>query len=187
VGDNEFQDDGLAARTKLVIPSQHTEEVLQVSYVSAVVSQFGHTYIVLDKDYGTDGIVRRIKRHAGQIIDLGTAFDCQLKATINWEDKDGTIVFDLDADAYNKLVLRNTNSDTPILLILLCLPPDRKEWISVDANSFQIRRCCYFSYLTGEPTSNTGSKRIFIPAKNVFDLKNLELLFADFDKAVRNE
>jgi hypothetical protein len=170
-----------------MIPYQHTEEVLSVSYVKAVVSQFGHTYSTIESDYGTDGCVRKIKKTDQSFIDLGTKFDCQLKASINWEKKENYIVYDLSSEAYNKLVLRNNESDIPCLLIILCLPKEKNEWLSISENALNIRNCCYFTYLYGTTTKNVGTKRIFIPMKNIFDINNLDLLFNDFEKAVQDE
>ena len=170
-----------------MIPIQHTEEVLSVSYVKAVVSQFGYTYECLDQDYGTDGCIRRIKKVKDSFIDLGTKFDCQLKATMDWEIKNGKVIYDMKSEAYNRLVIRNNEADIPCLLILLCLPKDKSLWMSVDTSSMQIRNCCYYSYLKGDQTTNTSQKRIMIPERNIFNIDNLTLLFADFNKAVANE
>lgn len=171
-----------------MIPMQHTEEVLSVAYVKSIVSHFGHTYSTIDSDYGTDGCVRNIKHTSdNKFIDLGTKFDCQLKATIDWEIKNEKIVYDMKVDAYNRLVLRNNEAAIPCLLILLCLPKEKDLWISNDPASFQIRNCCYFTYLYGEPTSNSDWKRIFIPTTNIFNSENLEVLFSDFNRAVNYE
>ena len=169
-----------------MVPVQHTEEVLSVSYVTAVVSHFGHTFSTLSQDYGTDGIVRRIRRFENQVIDLGPVFDCQLKATIDWELVDGKIAYDLKAEAYNRLVLRNEHSDVPILLILMCLPKSKDDWLVISSESLQLRNCCYFHYLSGPTTTNTVSKRVFVSARNLFDATNLSRLFEDFEDAVRD-
>lgn len=170
-----------------MIPFQHTEEILSISYVTSVVSHFGHTYSKIENDYGTDGCVRKIKRNGNSYIDLGTKFDCQLKASINWEIKQNSVIYDMKADAYNRLVIRNNEADTPCLLILLCLPKNKSEWISIDADSFEIKNCCYYIFIDGETTTNSDNKRIFIPGKNIFNTENLAILFDDFEKATKHE
>ena len=171
-----------------MIPMQHTEEVLSVAYVKSIVSHFGHTYSTIDSDYGTDGCVRNIKQtEENKFIDLGTKFDCQIKATTDWELKNETIVYDMKVDAYNRLILRNNEAYIPCLLILLCLPKEKDRWVSVVPTSFQIRNCCYYAYLFGDLTTNSDWKRIFIPTKNIFNSENLEVLFSNFYRAVNYE
>jgi hypothetical protein len=170
-----------------MIPMQHTEEVLSIAYVKSVVSHYGHTYTSIDQDYGTDGCVRRIKKIGEEYIDLGTQFDCQLKSTIDWEIKEKTVSYDMRVDAYNRLIERNNGSDIPCLLILLCLPKKREDWLDIGEDSFKLQNCCYYTLINGEKTANTEKKRVFIPRSNLFNIHNLDLLFNDFSKAMHHD
>lgn len=54
-------------------------------------------------------------------------------------------------------------------LVLLCLPKDRSNWLSVNTSELILRECCYHFLIGGPQTTNTSSKRIFIPKINIFN------------------
>lgn len=142
------------------IKIQAIEEALSVSYVGAIVSKAGLNYDIVQRDYGVDISIRQ--------IDMGAILDCQLKSTINWSLDDTHIVYDMEAPAYNKLVYRSQNGSYPCLLVLLCLPRDSNDWIFLDEERLELRKCCYWMYLTGAPTKNSSKIRIRVPRSNAF-------------------
>lgn len=153
---------------EMSIPIQSIEESLSVSYVSSVVGKSGASFDIVTNDYGVDVSVRRIDKFKGQLIDVGVSFDCQLKATINWAVEPASIVYDMEADAYNKLVYRYKNSALPCLLVLLCLPKDERDWLTISEDELRMKKCCYYQLVNGEFTNNTSSVRIRIPRENIF-------------------
>ncbi|TGK01813.1 DUF4365 domain-containing protein [Leptospira langatensis] len=150
------------------IKIQAIEEALSVSYVSAVVSKAGHTYDIIQRDYGVDISIRKIDFFNGQQIDMGAVLDCQLKSTINWSIDDTHIIYDMEAPAYNKLIYRSQNGAYPCLLVLLCLPRDSANWVLLNEEKLELRKCCYWMYLSGNPTENTHTIRIRVPRSNTF-------------------
>ena len=152
----------------MAIPLDHMKERLHFAYVRAVVARAGATCRpYYDDDYGIDARITAIKLRAnGKPGPTSVGFECQLKATTTWEIKDDQIVYDLDADAYNKLV---ELEDMFGILILLRLPDDPDSWLNVSEDIMCMRHCCYWKLLTGETTTNTGTKRIFIPRQQLFN------------------
>jgi hypothetical protein len=159
-----------------MISTQHIEESLSLSYVNAVVSKTGQVFNVINRDYGVDGSVRRIDSINGKLIDMGAVFDCQLKASKNWSENETEIIYDIKADAYNRLVIRRENSTLPCYLILLCLPKDKKDWLCITENELILKRSCYYYQMPDERTKNTSSVRVKIPKKNLFDCGAVNIL-----------
>ena len=149
----------------MAIPIQSIEELINMSYVSAVVSYAGATYDIPIKDYGVDMTVRKIDSIDGQRMDMGSIFDCQLKATINWDEDEEYIIYDLDVATYNKLLHRKKHSCTPCFLIVMCLPKKKKDWLQVSDESLTIKKCCYYYLVNGKPTENKSTIRVRIPRK----------------------
>lgn len=163
---------------------QSIEESLSVSYVGAVVSKSGASFDIVGRDYGVDVCVRSIDYFEGQYIDMGVLYDCQLKATVNWKLEEDDIVYDIEADTYNKLVYRHTRSTYPCILILLCLPKEKSEWVSITEDELKLKKCCYYYYICGVPTSNKESMRVRIPRSNIFSPEVVMKLVADVQSGV---
>lgn len=150
----------------MAVPIQSIEESLSVAHVGAIVSKAGATFNLVPNDYGVDVSVRNIQSFNGKLMDLGTSFDCQLKSTINWSEKDDHIVYDVEIDTYNKLIFREKNSSVPCLLVVLCLPRDESQWLSSTEEGLLLKKSCYFYHLKGEFHKNTAQARIKIPIAN---------------------
>ncbi len=150
----------------MAVPIQSIEESLSVAHVGAIVSKAGATFNLVPNDYGVDVSVRNIQSFNGKLMDLGTSFDCQLKSTINWSEKDGHIVYDVEIDTYNKLIFREKNSSIPCLLVVLCLPRDESQWLTSTEEGLLLKKSCYFYHLKGELHKNKTQARIKIPIEN---------------------
>lgn len=149
------------------IPIQSIEESISVSWVGAIVSRAGASFDIVNQDYGVDLTVRRVDSIGGKRMDMGGVFDCQLKATINWEKDDTYVVYDLDAETYNKLLYRKNNSAIPCFFVVMCLPRDKKDWICVSEESLTIKKCCYYFSVHGKPTKNKSTIRVRIPRQQL--------------------
>lgn len=160
-----------------MLPVQNIEELISVSYVSAVVARSGSAPNAVAKDFGIDLEVREISQHGGKRIDLGSVLAFQLKATINWSLEDDYVVYDMESDAFNRLVFQRDNASLPCALVLCCLPKDQSKWLSVCENELRIEKCCYYHFIEGSETTNTSKKRIRIPRiqlltpESIIDLK----------------
>lgn len=150
----------------MALPIQSIEESLSIAYVSAICSKAGATVSPVPQDYGVDLSVRNVRRYGTKFMDMGVAFDCQLKATINWSEVDNHIVYDVEVDTYNKLVFRKDNSMSPCLLVVLCLPRESDEWVSTSNDGLTLKKSCYFYHIHGKETLNKSKRRIKIPIEN---------------------
>lgn len=168
-----------------MLPTQTIEELISVSYVSAVIASSGFSPNSIAKDYGIDLEARRIGIFKSKRIDLGVALEFQLKASINWKTDDSHVIFDLDADAYDRLVHRRDNATTPCVLILCCLPKEQSSWLHVCEDEMVIKKCCYYHFIDGEETTNKRSRRIKIPRSQLLTPQSiLELVDRNFGGAL---
>jgi hypothetical protein len=158
------------------IPVQHKEEFLSLAYVEAIVAHSGNTYNRFEKDYGVDGTIRKITLFNGKPTDTCPLVDCQLKATVDWQLRDGRIVYEMEAEAYNKLVHCNSYSAIPRILVLLCLPREQQLWVEQDIEILKLRHCCYWIYIEGEETPNKRSQTIYIPQTQIFSSDFIQAL-----------
>lgn len=128
-------------------------------------------------DYGVDGRFQPVAMRGNRRVASGHTLEFQAKASINWELDNNQIIYDLEAKTYNDMVSRPP-SETTLILILLCLPQDQVDWHASTATETTLRHCCYWHILTGEPTENTETKRIFIPSANILTPESLNGLLA---------
>ena len=159
-----------------MLPVQSIEELLSVAYVSAVIARSGFVPNSIQHDFGVDLSVRRIGVFGSRRIDLGTFLDLQLKASVSWSLTDKHLAFDLEADAYNRLILRRENAATPCALVVCCLPTDDSAWLNVHEDELVLKKCCYYHFVSGPQTTNGRSKRIHIPRSQVLTPQSLKAI-----------
>ena len=151
----------------MTIPTSHLKEGLSVSYVRTVTAKAGAQYLSADgTEYGTDAIIQKIALLPnGSYTNTGWSFNCQIKSTVEWIEAPEHIIYDMQADAFNKLVCWE---GTPCILVLFRLPKNENDWIKLDEYSLELKNCCYWAYLKGSPTNNTSSIRVEIPRNQLF-------------------
>ena len=157
-----------------MLPVQSIEELLSVAYVSAVVARSGFVPNSVQHDFGVDLSVRRIGVFGSRRIDLGTFLDLQLKASVSWSLTDEHLAFDLEADAYNRLIIRREHAATPCALVVCCLPRDDSDWLNVQEDELVLKKCCYYHFLNGQQTTNSSSRRIHIPRSQILTPQSLK-------------
>lgn len=151
----------------LTIP--HCKESLSRAYVTAVVGRALHKLNWNSEfDYGVDGYVRIIEKRGSRHYETGLGFDFQSKTTTDWTLQNGEIVYDLEVDAYNDLVSRAGTGALPFILVLLCIPKSDSDWLDVSADKLILQKCTYWLQLDGVLTTNQVTRRVKIPAGNVF-------------------
>lgn len=104
------------------------------------------------------------------------ALDLQLKATANLAEPDaGFLRFRLAIKNYNDLRVR---TQTPRLLVVLELPKDESQWMTVTAEELVLRRRAYWLSLQGGRNHVAGQQTVVvhIPEDNVFDIQALRAL-----------
>ncbi len=153
-----------------MITTQHIEEDLSRAYVQAIAARAGVNLALRDRshDYGIDGTFHQVSYHDAGREESGFSLDFQLKASINAAVDNQHVTYDLDAKAFNSLVERAARKNTcPAILILLVLPENSNEWLALSEAQLVLKRCCYWTTITGAATSNAASKRIIIPRSHL--------------------
>ena len=145
------------------------EEALSRAYAHAVAARAG--YLTAVYDFDRDGVDLRIQAGGA----MRPALDLQLKATINLgQPRDGHFRFRLNRRNYDLL---RDQTQTPRLLVVLDLPRDQREWMTITVDELVLRRCAYWLNLKGhEETDNRRSVNVRIPAGNLFDVNGLRAL-----------
>lgn len=148
------------------IPENHLKERLSMVYLSAIAAQAGvECTFKIGAEYGTDALITAVVEVEGVgLCDTGPVLPIQLKATTAWELRNGSIVYEMEADAYNKIVTRR---GTPCILVLLCLPTTRIDWFNIDDQQLILKKCCYWERLCGDATPNKRSQTIHISQEQI--------------------
>ena len=152
-----------------LLSTQDIEDRLSVAYVLAVAARAGYT--TSERDLDRDGIDLSIQAGGA----MRPALDLQLKATINLGNSiDGGFHFRLPSRNHNLLCLPTV---TPRLLVVLDLPRDEGQWMTVTRDELILRRSAYWANLAGrDETNNVESVTIPIPEQNLFDVPALQAL-----------
>jgi hypothetical protein len=152
--------------TDSLLTPQDREEALSRSYAYVVAKLAG--YATAEYDMDRDGVDFRIQASG----DMRPAIELQLKATINLGDpRDGYFRFPLKVRNYDLLRIE---TQTPRLLLLLDLPSDKRDWVTITADELVIRRRAYWVNLKGyEETTNRTSVTVPIPKGNLFNVESL--------------
>lgn len=155
--------------TDALLSISDQEERISVAYVLAIAARAGYT--TAERDLDRDGV--DLSLQAGGA--MRPAIDLQLKATMNLgSPRDGTFHFPLPARNHNLLCQA---TQTPRLLVVLDLPRDEDQWMTVTREELTLRRCAYWANLFGrDETPNVESVTIPIPERNLFDVDALRTL-----------
>jgi len=153
-----------------VLTSQDQEEALSRVYVSAVAARAG--FVTLTPEMDRYRIDMRIQSGGS----MRPALELQLKATTNLTapNGDGFIHFPLKVKNYNAL---REDTQTPSILVVLDLPKDPNQWVTVTEESLVLKRRAYWLSLLGRrETANTETVTVKIPQDNLFNVDNLRSL-----------
>jgi hypothetical protein len=154
-----------------MITKEHRQEQLSRAYVHAVAAHAGLIFEPATIDYGVDGCIRVVQRREGRRLLLsGHSLDVQLKATTNWRFENEEVIYDVEAKTYNDLVDRfNEPRGTPMVLIVMCLPKNEGDWLSITTEQLILRHCCFWCRVGGTRTDNNATQRIRIPRSQILD------------------
>lgn len=95
----------------------------------------------------------------------------QLKATSNAKIVDNNIHFPLPIKNYNDLKARSGN---PRLLVVLCLPECKEDWLIHSNEELVLKKCAYYLNLNSFPESlNETTVTVKVPLSNVFSPNSL--------------
>ncbi len=105
-----------------MLPLSSVEERLHVACFTALAAEAGLNANPTIQDQGIDFYLQSYTQRGGvQNVPTGIAVPIQLKATIRWQINGEFFIFDLKADAYNKLA----NSTPPTILVVMPLPVEQ--------------------------------------------------------------
>lgn len=150
----------------MAIPREHLQERLSYAYVQAVVARAGAA-LAIPHDYGDDGHIQSINRLSnGKYRSTGFLFHCQIKATTTTIIQNDSVVYDMDAEAFNNLA--SWEGTSPCLLLLMRLPQNFEDWFSLSEERLILQNCCYWYHITETTTGNSSSKRIYVPRTQLF-------------------
>jgi hypothetical protein len=118
-------------------------------------------------DYGIDLTLNDIVTVLGQWIESGYKLDVQAKSTTLASLDSGHVRYDLEAQSYN--MLRYLHAPSPRLLVVLILPEDENEWLTLTEDELRLRRCAYWMNLKGRrAVPNRRSVRLRVPRTQLF-------------------
>lgn len=109
----------------------------------------------------------------------------QLKATVGLPAiRNGFLSYSLQGiGRYNDL--RSPALATHRLLVVLFLPHNAADWLTVTENELVLKKCAYWVSLRGAPPSaNETAQTVYLPQAQVFTPENLKDIFA---RLSRNE
>jgi hypothetical protein len=135
------------------------------AHVQAVCAAAGYAFEVDRIDlHSVDGTIKG--RH-------GLArLDAQIKCTSSLAPAASYIAYPLDVNNYNDLA--DPVSTRPIILILVLAPRLISDWINQSEEEMLMRKCAYWAWLQGEPSSNNRSSRtIHIQRTQVFTVERV--------------
>lgn len=161
----------MAVADDALLTENDRKEALSWAYVRAVAAFAGYTISV--ENFDRDGIDLRV--HAGGW--LSPSVGLQLKATNRLGEvrRDGNYRYnDLPVENYERLI---RPSQVPRYLVLLALPSDESDWLTVSVDHLLMRRCAYWVSLFGAPEiDNRATVTVRIPPGNLFDRDALQQL-----------
>ena len=150
------------------------KEDICISYISALCAYAGVAYEINRHDEdSTDGILKK-----RILLDENRKFDAELRVQLKctsspsqYTDNGDSITYKLKVKNYNDLCMSST---TPIILGLLVLPEDEKEWIKWSSEELLIKGCMYWADFSTESESrNSGTVSVKINKNNVINSETL--------------
>ena len=153
--------------TDHLLTARDQEERLSMAYAHAVAARAGYTTAVYDLD--RNGIDLRVQAGGA----MRPALELQLKATINLSSPDAeNFRFRLSVRNYDLLRIR---TQTPRLLVVLDLPQDAQQWLTITDDALIMRRSAYWLNLRDwDETANQDNITVTIPKENRFDVSGLQ-------------
>lgn len=149
-----------------VISQAQSQERLSFAYVRAVAACAG--YATSEPNPDMDGIDLRVSATG----DMHPSIDIQLKATTNLNRRsNSSLSYALPVRNYELL---REPVQTPRLLVLLDLPDDQTEWLTITHEELALKKCAYWVDLSDHPeTARSTSVTIDVPRDNLLDVKGL--------------
>lgn len=148
------------------------KEEINLAYVLAVAATKGFSTEITRVD--SDSVDATIQ-YNGLLVPDSTLYSpeikLQLKATSNANVIGDNIHFPLPLKNYNDLKARSGN---PRLLVVLCLPELKNDWLIHSSTELIVKKCAYYLNLRNYPdTENETSVTVKVPLSNEFSPDSL--------------
>lgn len=164
------------------------ESELSYAYLHAVTSKAGASCFVANRALDGNGIDATITGWGpfpeGGYLEEVTV-NVQLKATVAVPaEQNGYLSYFLrDVRRYDDL--RADAISVPRILVVLFLPAEAENWLTVSPNELILKKCAYWVSLRGAPASaNQSGETVYLPKAQILDTNNLTELFT---RLSRNE
>lgn len=159
-----------------MLTSDHIKEGLSRAYISAVAHRAGFNMSFTSFDYGMDGTFIDVKVRNGRYVDSGFKIDFQAKASQDCTFDGKHCIFHLKNKNYNDLA--DPATGTPRILILLSLPQQDSDWLSVSIDQLTMKRAVWWASLKGQPfvEEKDSKKTVKIPIDQRFDVAALVMM-----------
>jgi hypothetical protein len=106
--------------------------------------------------------------------------DIQMKTWIGDDGKGEVIRYPLRRKNYDDLIL--TEVLAPRLLVLVALPREMHDWLSISPDRLVLRRCGFWLSLVGlPPTDNETTVTVEIPRTNLLSVEALQAIMKRID------
>lgn len=164
------------------------ESELSYAYLHAVTSKVGASCSIANRALDGNGIDATITGWGpfpcGGYLEEVTVH-VQLKATISVPvEQNGHLSYFLrKTGRYNDL--RADTVSVPRILVVMFLPDDAANWLTISPNELILKKCAYWTSLRGaaESTNETG-ETVYLPKAQILDTNNLTDIFT---RLSRNE
>ncbi|HEX4710442.1 DUF4365 domain-containing protein [Phenylobacterium sp.] len=146
------------------------EEAFSRAYISALAAGAGYTTAQPDLDRDSVDVIVC----AGG--DVRPQVAAQLKATINLREVSGDYRFTLKMKNYNDL---RVPTMVPRILVVLHLPRDEPDWLTIAPDQLTLRHCAYWTSLRGQPeVIGQDTVTVPVPSANLLTVASLKDLMA---------
>lgn len=160
----------------MTITLNDRKEEFSIAYINAVASVAGCSTTRSPRLVDNSGIDITIRSSNNLGKFAHPSLDVQLKCTSSAEIEqiNEIIKHPIPVGNYNTLIRESCN---PIILVLVIVPDDIKEWIDIDHEKTVMKRCGYWISLRGnQRTNNSSNITISIPSCNIFNQFSLSTI-----------
>lgn len=132
-------------------PTQQKEQ-FSIAYLRAVVAVAGYNIASVDVDEDSIDIGLRGNRRDGTFR-KAPVLDVQAKCTATDDGRGPYLPVDLSIKNYDDL--RESSRHVPVILVVVCVPPDLGDWLEETPEHTAMRRCAYWLSVRGNRRRRT--------------------------------
>lgn len=151
-------------------------ETLQIGYLHAVAAAAGCS---LSQPFPDNGIDWHVSHGSpGHAVDDEVTVKVQLKCTgrIPPRPPGPSFPFTLDNDHLAKLA--RTPVSVHRILVVMLVPRAPEDWLRAGHDRLELRHCCYWTNLAGQPATGRRRTTVRIPTARIFDDRALREIMA---------